>query len=79
MVVLYRGESGAGKSMTAKLAIEYLVEAADSEMACKIRETGCILEAFGNAKTSRNKNSSRFVSSESFLVDNECVIFPRGV
>lgn len=60
--IIISGESGAGKSVTAKLAIEYLVGAGgeDSEIASKIRQTGCILEAFGNAKTSRNRNSSRF-------------------
>ncbi|KVI02253.1 IQ motif, EF-hand binding site-containing protein [Cynara cardunculus var. scolymus] len=43
-------------------AIQYLVGAGgeNSEIASKIRQTGCILEAFGNAKTSRNRSSSRF-------------------
>ncbi|KAI3703863.1 hypothetical protein L1987_74059 [Smallanthus sonchifolius] len=60
--IIISGESGAGKSVTAKLAIEYLVEVGgdNSEIASRIRESGFILEAFGNAKTSRNKNSSRF-------------------
>ncbi|KAK9074189.1 hypothetical protein SSX86_006786 [Deinandra increscens subsp. villosa] len=60
--IIISGESGAGKSVTAKLAIEYLVEVGggNSEIACRIRESGFILETFGNAKTSRNKNSSRF-------------------
>lgn len=60
--IIISGESGGGKSVTAKLAIEYLVEAGggDSDIAGKILQSGCILEAFGNAKTSRNKNSSRF-------------------
>ncbi|KAJ0702156.1 putative myosin ATPase [Helianthus annuus] len=40
-------ESGSGKSVTAKLAIEYLVEVVsdNSERACRIRESGFILEA----------------------------------
>ncbi|KAJ0715594.1 putative myosin ATPase [Helianthus annuus] len=60
--IIISGESGSGKSVTAKLAIEYLVEVGsdNSEIACRIRESGFILEAFGNAKTSRNKNSSRY-------------------
>ena len=64
------GESGAGKSVTANLTIEYLVGVGgeNSEIASKIRQTGCILESFGNAKTSKNRNSSRFVGFESFLI-----------
>ncbi|KAL8239242.1 hypothetical protein R6Q59_015809 [Mikania micrantha] len=60
--IIISGESGAGKSITTKLAIEYLTEVGGehSELASRIRECGYILEAFGNAKTSRNKNSSRF-------------------
>lgn len=60
--IIISGESGAGKSVTAKLAMEYLLEGGgnDSDIASRIQESGCILEAFGNAKTSRNKNSSRF-------------------
>ncbi|XP_024959733.1 myosin-2-like [Cynara cardunculus var. scolymus] len=60
--IIISGESGSGKSVTANLAIQYLVGAGgeNSEIASKIRQTGCILEAFGNAKTSRNRSSSRF-------------------
>lgn len=60
--IIIRGESGTGKSVTANLALEYLVEAGgmDSKIAYKILQTGCVMEAFGNAKTPRNKNSSRF-------------------
>ena len=62
---LYSGESGSGKTETAKIAMQYLtsVGGENSEMACKVTQSSCILEAFGNAKTSRNCNSSRFVGS----------------
>ncbi|KAJ9568038.1 hypothetical protein OSB04_004004 [Centaurea solstitialis] len=60
--IIISGESGSGKTETAKFAIQYFasVGGEDSEMACKVIQSSCILEAFGNAKTSRNCNSSRF-------------------
>ncbi|KVH99137.1 IQ motif, EF-hand binding site-containing protein [Cynara cardunculus var. scolymus] len=63
--LLYSGESGSGKTETAKIAMQYLasVGGENCEMACKVIQSSCILEAFGNAKTSRNCNSSRFVGS----------------
>ena len=57
------GESGAGKTETTKLMLSYLSRVASAEagsMSERVMETNPVLEAFGNAKTQRNHNSSRF-------------------
>lgn len=75
--IFYSGESGAGKTETAKIAMQYLgaLGGGSGGLELEILQTSCILEAFGNAKTSMNDNSSRFVSS---LQKNEflCFFFP---
>eukprot|EP00667_Euglena_gracilis_P000392 EG_transcript_392 len=69
--ILVSGESGAGKTEAAKMVLRYLATcstyfAHDREktkarhLTDKIQRASPILEAFGNAKTKRNDNSSRF-------------------
>ncbi|KAK4363859.1 hypothetical protein RND71_015217 [Anisodus tanguticus] len=50
------------KTETAKFAIEYLtmISGGNNQIENELLQTSCILEAFGNAKTLRNNNSSRF-------------------
>ncbi|ONM24341.1 Myosin-2 [Zea mays] len=59
--IIISGESGAGKTETAKIAMQYLSDLGGaSGTESEVLQTNVILEALGNAKTSRNHNSSRF-------------------
>ncbi|XP_032059649.1 unconventional myosin-Vb-like [Aythya fuligula] len=62
--LIISGESGAGKTASAKYAMRYFTTVGgclgDSSMEEKVLASSPVMEAFGNAKTTRNDNSSRF-------------------
>eukprot|EP00043_Microstomoeca_roanoka_P000019 m.26308 g.26308 ORF g.26308 m.26308 type:complete len:998 (+) comp10019_c0_seq1:71-3064(+) len=64
-VVIISGESGAGKTESSKKIMQYVAAVSGSTdkvnaVKNKLLNTNPVLEAFGNAKTTRNDNSSRF-------------------
>ncbi|XP_043675686.1 unconventional myosin-Ie-like [Vespula pensylvanica] len=63
--VIISGESGAGKTVAAKYIMSYIARVSGGgERVQRVKdvilESNPLLEAFGNAKTMRNNNSSRF-------------------
>uniref|UniRef100_A0A7M4EW61 Unconventional myosin-Ia n=1 Tax=Crocodylus porosus TaxID=8502 RepID=A0A7M4EW61_CROPO len=63
--ILITGESGAGKTEASKLVMSYVAavcsKGADvTKVKEQLLQSNPVLEAFGNAKTIRNNNSSRF-------------------
>jgi len=54
------GDSGSGKTESAKYLINYLINSSEGEINNYIMDGNEILESFGNAKTEKNDNSSRF-------------------
>jgi myosin heavy subunit len=71
--ILITGESGAGKTETAKIVMDHLATVqltrpdgvdeghyAAKDIVARVIKSSPVFEAFGNAKTMRNSNSSRF-------------------
>ncbi|GAA5834869.1 hypothetical protein JCM9279_007130 [Rhodotorula babjevae] len=86
--IIVSGESGAGKTVSAKYIMRYFATVDDphkpgkkkstssgmSEVEEQILATNPIMEAFGNAKTTRNDNSSRFGKYIEILFDGSQTI-----
>lgn len=93
LVCICSGESGAGKTENTKKVISYfanvaaVAKKADTEedkkkgsLEDQIVQANPVLEAYGNAKTTRNNNSSRFVCILCnfifvLLLSQQCIMF----
>ena len=71
--ILVSGESGSGKTENTKYMLNYLCKkyANNTTLASKIINSNYIIELFGNAKTTRNLNSSRFGKFIKLYVDED--------
>ncbi|GMF17273.1 unnamed protein product [Phytophthora lilii] len=75
--ILVSGESGAGKTETTKILMNHLASIAgglNDYTIKKIIEVNPLLESFGNAKTVRNDNSSRFGKFTQLQFDNAGIL-----
>ncbi|CEG48932.1 myosin-like protein [Plasmopara halstedii] len=75
--ILVSGESGAGKTETTKILMNHLASIAgglNDYTIKKIIEVNPLLESFGNAKTGRNDNSSRFGKFTQLQFDNTGIL-----
>ena len=76
--IIVTGESGAGKTVSAKYAMRYFATlgggSSESQIEQKVLSSNPIMEAIGNAKTTRNDNSSRFGKFIGWGFETSCTI-----
>lgn len=74
--ILASGESGSGKTVTTKLLLNHIAicNKSNNNLEQKILSSNQILESFGNAKTVRNNNSSRFGKFIKLYFENNSLV-----
>lgn len=83
--LLISGESGAGKTETAKIVMQFLAFASGAasnhseNIQSRVLHAQPILESFGNAVTMRNSNSSRFGKYNRVFFDQEGALVDAGI
>jgi len=83
--LLISGESGAGKTETAKIVMQHLAYASGTtsdiatQVQARVLQAQPILESFGNAATLRNSNSSRFGKYNRVYFDSAGSLVDAGV
>eukprot|EP00741_Cyanophora_paradoxa_P014639 tig00020816_g14119.t1 len=82
--ILISGDSGAGKTETSKFVMQYLAYVGRApgeteELGRRVLDSNPVLEAFGNAKTLRNNNSSRFGKFMKIFFSADGVIVGAGI
>jgi myosin-5 len=76
--ILASGESGAGKTETVKILMRHIAHISNNKYNStieKVLKANPLMESFGNAKTARNDNSSRFGT----LIDSVILVLHNNI